>query len=146
LEQEKRDAVAKRRVEAEERKERKAKEQEERRQLREEQKTARAEKRKAEEEKKQEKNRRREEKRRRKESSVVDVAAIRAAMYECDVCKERGKKDDERNGITWYGCDECDLWFHDDCLSVRELVSVVVSLNEGSDWFCKGCRPWLYEE
>ena len=119
MEQEKRDAVAKRRVEAEERKERKVKEQEEGRQLREEQKTARAEKRKAKEEKKQEKNRRREEKSRRKESSVVDVAAVRAAMYECDVCKEGGTKDDERNGITWYGCDECNLWFHDDCLSVR---------------------------
>jgi len=49
-------------------------------------------------------------------------------------------------GFTWYDCGQCDLSFHGGCLSVRELVTVVVSLNEEIDLFCKGYRPWLYKE
>jgi len=67
------------------------KEQENRSSLREEKKRERAEKRKAEEGKKQDKKHRRKEKGRKKESSMV---AIRAAMYECDACMQRGTNDD----------------------------------------------------
>ena len=67
------------------------KEQENRSHLREEKKRERAEKTKAEERKKKGKKHKRKEKGRKKESSVV---AIRAAMYECDACMQRGTNDD----------------------------------------------------
>ncbi|XP_053400930.1 uncharacterized protein LOC128557557 [Mercenaria mercenaria] len=150
-EEERRAAIATRKLEAEKRREAKAKDAEERRLKRAEEQTKRAEKRKREEEEKAERKRLREERKAQKEArslrrEIVVIDELRASMYICNVCGGRGRKDDEVNGVEWYGCDGCEAWYHDGCLSVRELEFVRVSLNERSDWLCKSCSACLYEE
>jgi hypothetical protein len=72
-----------------------------------------------------------------------------AGMYVCEVWGLHGLVDDEVNGRFWFGCDEelCQRWYHEECLTDCERMYVRESLEEGGDkWFCKRCKPWLYEE
>ncbi|XP_053398418.1 uncharacterized protein LOC123557736 [Mercenaria mercenaria] len=73
---------------------------------------------------------------------------LASVIYTCGVCGVRGRKDDEVNGIEWVGCDEemCLSCFHLDCLSESEREYVRESLADDTDWYCKMCKPWLYEE
>ncbi|XP_053383335.1 uncharacterized protein LOC128549782 [Mercenaria mercenaria] len=73
---------------------------------------------------------------------------LASVIYTCGVCDVRGRKDDEVNRIEWVGCDEemCLSWFHLDCLSESEREYVRESLADDTDWYCKMCKPWLYEE
>ncbi|XP_053382064.1 uncharacterized protein LOC123532137 [Mercenaria mercenaria] len=99
-----------------------------------------------------EKKRKADERQEKKKGKCADVhatAVLIANSYVCDVCGMHGGVDDEVNGIFWFGCDEelCGRWYHEGCLTENERMYVQESLEEGgSDWFCKRCKPWLYEE
>ena len=116
-------------------------------------KQEREEKRKRAEEEKEQRKRARLEKKEAKKSkpvaasaSAVDIQQIRAAAYICSVCDEHGSVNDEENGVEWFGCDGCERWYHDHCLSVSEMWYVMNSLSvERGEWFCKMCKPWVYE-
>ncbi|XP_045177185.2 uncharacterized protein LOC123537512 isoform X1 [Mercenaria mercenaria] len=93
----------------------------------------------------------------RKQKEKVDLKRKRlfteeqimsASMYVCGDCKEKGRPDDEINGILWFGCDEetCGLWFHEHCLTQQAKEYLWESLENGEEWFCHRCKPWLYEE
>jgi ATP-dependent 26S proteasome regulatory subunit len=121
----------------------------------EEEEERRAKKKKREEKKKlklNEKRRKaeqRKEKRKEKEANSAAAAARMAGMYVCEVCGLHGLVDDEVNGRFWFGCDEelCQRWYHEECLTDCEKMYVRESLEKGGDkWFCKRCKPWLYEE
>ena len=123
--EEKQATVERRKIEKAERKEQGAAEAQEKRRAREQKKTERAEKKKREEEDKAERKRLRDERRELKESqrvgmSASEIAALRARQYVCSVYDRHGKVDDEENGIVWFGCDACDRWYHDCCLSVSK--------------------------
>lgn len=144
-----------RKKEMEKRREAKAKEAEEKRVRLEKKRQERVEKRKREEKEKEETKRIRIERKESEASSskakkTVDInsqlAALSAAAYMCGVCGARGTIRDEENGVQWFGCDSCDRWFHDACLSQDEILSVRTSLTENSFWNCKFCSQTLYEE
>ncbi|XP_053381964.1 uncharacterized protein LOC128549365 [Mercenaria mercenaria] len=73
---------------------------------------------------------------------------LAAKKFTCSVCGERGRMNDEINGVMWYGCDEsmCERWYHEECLSMREREYLLESMSERCDWFCRQCKPWLYVE
>ena len=147
--------MERRKIEAYERKNAKVRETEERRVRRETERLERADKRKRDEEEKQERKRLREEKKTATRKSVKQttnhdfesrMATVLAEAYVCDICGVCGHGNDEENGIEWFGCDGCERWFHDGCLSVSEVWSVRTSLVEQVDWVCKMCSPTVYEE
>jgi hypothetical protein len=90
------------------------------------------------------KRRQKEEKAREKDTMAERIAA----SYVCSVCGVHGKIDDEVNDIFWYGCDEdmCGRWYHEGCLSEKEREDIVSSMDDGVNWYCMMCKPWLYEE
>jgi len=139
IEAEKKEASERRKRLAEEKRDERAKAATEKSQQREEAKRVRLEKRKREEEEKAERKRAREERR-------TGASAIPASSFVCAECGGRGRCEDEENGVNWYGCDRCDSWFHNYCLSVEELTRAAESVSEDSEWVCKMCEPRSYEE
>ncbi|WAR28587.1 hypothetical protein MAR_014291 [Mya arenaria] len=139
-------AVAPRKKEADEKGEAKLKDAELKKVQREVKKVARDDKIKRADEEKATRKRQREEKM-VSGNRNINLAAVRAASYVCCVCGECGRASDEQNGIEWFGCNGCERWYHDHCLSKSELLYVINSLRvEQGDWYCKQCRPWVYEE
>ena len=82
----------------------------------------------------------------KKEAAKRAVDELRASAYVCAECDGRGRVDDKGNGVYWYGCDLCDNWFHNYCLSGRELCSALESVSGEGLWMCKMCAPDHYEE
>ncbi|XP_060560005.1 axoneme-associated protein mst101(2)-like [Ruditapes philippinarum] len=124
---------------------------EERRKLKEfrkEQKERDIEERQHKKQKKTEEKERRE--RQKKDEQIRRAVCGRLAnrKFTCGVCGERGRMNDELNGVMWYGCDEsmCEKWYHEECLSMKERECLRESMEEKSDWYCGKCKPWLYQE
>ncbi|XP_053400684.1 uncharacterized protein LOC128557382 [Mercenaria mercenaria] len=84
----------------------------------------------------------------KKKRLFTEKQIMSASMYVCGDCKEKGRPDDDINGILWFGCDEetCGLWFHEHCLTQQAKEYLWESLENGEEWFCHRCKPWLYEE
>lgn len=45
-----------------------------------------------------------------------------------------------REGFFWVGCDDCDRWFHYECLPGHVQVDVDLSLVTSDKWICGQCR------
>ena len=114
----------------------------------------REEKEKECEEKRVKRQRREEEKmlkEQRKQADCIRKAVggrLAPKKFTCGVCGERGRLNDEMNDVMWYGCEEsvCERWYHEECLSMREREYLAESMDAGSEWYCKKCKPWLYHE
>ncbi|WAR19054.1 POGZ-like protein, partial [Mya arenaria] len=119
-----------------------------RKSCRDEAKAARAEKRNNVEEEKAARKRAREEKRdvSRSQRQIPGIEVMGACAYICAECDGHGCVSDEENGVFWYGCDVCDRWYHNYCLSVGEVSKAVDSVCNQSDWVCKLCGSEVYEE
>ncbi|XP_053379138.1 chromatin assembly factor 1 subunit A-like [Mercenaria mercenaria] len=114
----------------------------------------RQEKEKESEEKQIKKQKREEEKRlkeQKRKDEIIKKAVggrLAAKKFTCGVCGETGRMIDEMNGVKWYGCEEnrCERWYHEECLSLQEREYLTESVNDGSEWYCRKCKPWLYDE
>ncbi|XP_060575063.1 uncharacterized protein LOC132732603 [Ruditapes philippinarum] len=106
-------------------------------------------------EEKVEKKKRREAEKKKKEQELKEERMKKAVggrlahkRFTCAVCGERGRVNDEVNGVMWYGCDDgmCGRWYHEECLGQSENEYLKESESDGMPWYCAVCKPWLYEE
>lgn len=72
-----------------------------------------------------------------KKSTIILFFALQKTAV-CQLCKEEDPPDDsECSEIAWIQCDECDLWFHQQCTS-----SNLGPIHEIDDifWKCMFCH------
>jgi len=70
------------------------------------------------------------ERKRLREERRTAASVMPASLFVCAECGGCGSREDEENGVDWYGCDRCDRWFHNYCLSVEDLTSAAESVGE----------------
>ena len=79
---------------------------------------------KVERKKRREERKKKEQEREEEKMKKAVGGCLAHRRYTCAVCGERGRVNDELNGVMWYGCDEsmCGRWFHEECLSQSESI------------------------
>ena len=69
------------------------------------------------------------------------------ARVQCPKCKKYSSRNDSKNNIVWYGCDNCPKWWHRECLSAEEKAKADLSCMLATvEFHCQYCVELEFEQ